>query len=296
MYTIGEFSKIVMLSPKTLRYYDDINIFKPSYIDDYNNYRYYSLDQINDLLMILKLKQCGLSLNEIKKITHNNDFELLEILLHKKLDEFNKRIADIKLLKKNALYTLNYLQTAKPAEMSYSFSTGIKEKKLTTVAFIKKTISINEYNQEIMKTIISLFNILNSKAIESVGSVICIFNDRIFNKKTLGSLKEIPSMEQSKNNILEEDMINIEICIPIEDSICNTSLQTKQVFGKKYAYTIVSGEYNEEIGIMAYMKLLEYSYQENYVFDGPAAEIYVLGPGDTNNPDEYVTEICIPIK
>lgn len=35
MYKIGDFSRKVSVPVKTLRYYDEINLFKPSYIDDF---------------------------------------------------------------------------------------------------------------------------------------------------------------------------------------------------------------------------------------------------------------------
>ena len=33
-----------------------------------------------------------------------------------------------------------------------------------------------------------------------------------------------------------------------------------------------------------------------YVFDGPMFNTYHVSPHETSNPDEYVTEVCYPIK
>lgn len=68
LYKIGKFSKLVNVPVKTLRYYDEINLFKPQEIDLFSGYRYYSEKQINDLKVILSLKEVGFSLEEIKKI------------------------------------------------------------------------------------------------------------------------------------------------------------------------------------------------------------------------------------
>lgn len=68
LYKIGEFSKLVNVPVKTLRYYDEINLFKPQEIDLFSGYRYYSEKQIDDLEVILNLKEVGFSLEEIKKI------------------------------------------------------------------------------------------------------------------------------------------------------------------------------------------------------------------------------------
>lgn len=37
-FTIGEISKLFNINKKTLRYYDEIDLFKPSYVDEHNKY------------------------------------------------------------------------------------------------------------------------------------------------------------------------------------------------------------------------------------------------------------------
>ena len=49
MYRIGEFSFLNNITIKTLRYYDNINLFKPEIVDKYTGYRYYSDKQANEL-------------------------------------------------------------------------------------------------------------------------------------------------------------------------------------------------------------------------------------------------------
>lgn len=46
MYRIGEFAILTGASVKTLRYYDYINLLKPSKIDKYTNYRYYTNEEL----------------------------------------------------------------------------------------------------------------------------------------------------------------------------------------------------------------------------------------------------------
>ncbi len=65
MFRIGEFAKISQVAVKTLRYYDDIGLFKPAYVDAPNSYRYYTLEQLPRLNRILALKDLGFSLEQI---------------------------------------------------------------------------------------------------------------------------------------------------------------------------------------------------------------------------------------
>ena len=92
MYKIGEFSKLVKIPVKTLRYYDQINLFVPSKIEQFTGYRYYSFQQIFDAKMILKLKDLGLSLEEIKEFLKTNDMNIL----FNKQNEYKEKINSIK--------------------------------------------------------------------------------------------------------------------------------------------------------------------------------------------------------
>ena len=80
LYKIGEFSNMTGLSVKTLRYYDDVDLF--------TGYRYYSTDQIYDLELINVLKSVGFSLEEIK----NNWDSFTVDLFNEKKDELLKDI------------------------------------------------------------------------------------------------------------------------------------------------------------------------------------------------------------
>ena len=99
LYKIGDFSKKCGVSVKTLRYYDEINLFKPVDIDLFTGYRYYSEEQFNDIDIILKLKDASFSLEEIKEYWNNfND----DIMIKKKQELF-KEIQNTQEKKKHCL-------------------------------------------------------------------------------------------------------------------------------------------------------------------------------------------------
>ena len=56
MLTIGEFSSICRVSTKTLRYYAEIGLILPEEINPENGYRYYSINQLETMLFINRLK------------------------------------------------------------------------------------------------------------------------------------------------------------------------------------------------------------------------------------------------
>lgn len=68
---IGDFSKLTSIPVKTIRYYSDIGLLKPEYIDNENKYRQYGVNQIVELNRMLALKEAGFSLNEIIQMNKN---------------------------------------------------------------------------------------------------------------------------------------------------------------------------------------------------------------------------------
>lgn len=113
MFRIGEFAKRVNCSVRTLRYYSDIGLLIPAKIDLFTGYRYYDDSQIDDYYLIIKYKNLGFSLDEIRDNWGNFNEDVLfskreELLESKKnidfqikqLDEMRMNLSSNKLLKK----------------------------------------------------------------------------------------------------------------------------------------------------------------------------------------------------
>ena len=66
MLKIGDFSKLSQVSIKALRLYDQIGLLKPTVVDNYTAYRYYSASQLPRLNRILAFKDLGFSLEQTK--------------------------------------------------------------------------------------------------------------------------------------------------------------------------------------------------------------------------------------
>lgn len=75
MLTIGEFSNICRVSTKTLRYYAEIGLIQPEEINPENGYRYYSINQLERMLFINRLKTYYFSLDEIKGILESEELQ-----------------------------------------------------------------------------------------------------------------------------------------------------------------------------------------------------------------------------
>ncbi|GFH95346.1 HTH-type transcriptional regulator HmrR [Lachnospiraceae bacterium] len=75
MLSIGEFSKICKVSTKTLRYYAEIGLILPNEINPENGYRYYVIEQLETMLLIIRLKSYNFSLEEIKQMVESGELD-----------------------------------------------------------------------------------------------------------------------------------------------------------------------------------------------------------------------------
>ncbi|WP_131036991.1 MerR family transcriptional regulator, partial [Clostridioides difficile] len=98
-FSIGEMSKLHKISIQTLRYYDQIDLFKPVHVDQESNYRYYSIDQFSQLDIIKYLKYLGMPLKEIKSKLDENNEEILKLLTNK-INIVDEKIKELELIKK----------------------------------------------------------------------------------------------------------------------------------------------------------------------------------------------------
>lgn len=89
-FSIGEAAKAVRTTSETLRHYDRIGLVKPSKIDEWTNYRYYTKQDIVRLNTVRALQLMDLPLQEIKKVLEYDDLEKIVDFLaqaEKKADE-----------------------------------------------------------------------------------------------------------------------------------------------------------------------------------------------------------------
>lgn len=95
MYSIGKFSIMLNLNRKTLRFYDEIDLFKPAYVDETNQYRYYEEDQIEAIREIIRLKNIGISLEQIKKIRNKMNNVSLATVYQERLNEIEAALKQL---------------------------------------------------------------------------------------------------------------------------------------------------------------------------------------------------------
>lgn len=111
---IGNFARLSRVSIKTLRYYDEIGILKPVYIDAETNYRYYDIKQLARIHRILALKDLNLSLDHIQLMLDNDvSTEQIQSMLDLKQAELEQDIREAHSRLAEVQFRLRLLQNEK---------------------------------------------------------------------------------------------------------------------------------------------------------------------------------------
>lgn len=94
MLRIGDFARLSQVSVKALRFYDEIGLLKPTFVDRTTGYRYYAPHLLSRLNQILAFKELGFSLAEITSLlqTGLSDRQIRSVLERKRV-ELSRRIA-----------------------------------------------------------------------------------------------------------------------------------------------------------------------------------------------------------
>lgn len=81
---IREFAKLTGVSVRTLHYYDEIGLLKPSFVDEQNGYRYYDENTLCRMQEILFYRELQFSLKEIRMILSSPDYDKQNALAEQK--------------------------------------------------------------------------------------------------------------------------------------------------------------------------------------------------------------------
>lgn len=95
-FRIGEMARLFQISASTLRYYDQIGLFRPGYVDPETQYRYYNFEQFVVLDTIIFLKKNGFSIDDIHHQLANRTAENTKELLESKQREIDNEMVRLK--------------------------------------------------------------------------------------------------------------------------------------------------------------------------------------------------------
>lgn len=270
MLKIGDFSKLSRISVRMLRHYDEIDLLKPQTVDEWTGYRYYDETQLLTANKIQLFKSLGFGLSAIKEmILHFDDnAEIEKFLRIKKTElvaeeiELRERIKFIESTIKNLNQEGNFM----------NYVVNFKTIPELYVASVRKVIANYQAEGDLWHLLMP--EIAKQKCKEvSPCYAMAVYHDKCF---------------------VESDA-DVEVRFAVEGNYKNTKeVIFKNVPAVEVASCVFKGTYDQIARVNE--AIANWVNENDYEFCGAAFWIYHKSPYETKNPDDYVTEVCFPIK
>ncbi len=271
MLTIGEFSRLTRVPAKTLRYYDEIDLFKPARVDSLNSYRYYNLAQLPRLYRIMALKGLGLSLEQIKNVL-DEDLSLEELrgMLRLKQAELQQMMADVQQQLDDVELKLQQLD--QQGSLLSQYAVLVKDVSPMKIVLARDIVPFKAHLKETLYSLfVSIREFLSQQHIQPVGSGMTLYFDEEY----------------------RETDIQVGAAMPIDADISsNVQISVETLPGHLMVSTVHYGDL-AKMG-NAYAAILEWLEASPYQIVGLSREIALHYIPD-GNPAEFVTEIQFPV-
>ncbi len=262
-YKIGEISRLYKISSDILRHYDKIGLVSPDFIGE-NGYRYYSKKQIWKLNNIRNLRNIGVGLEDIKEFLDERNISSANDIIEFQLEKIEDKIKKLEELKEELT------------------------SKLENIEFFK---TFKDFNKPILK-FIPKRKFLRSKGNFKQDWEID-FELKILNEKTEYDSDFILTNNEIGATLSKENFLKREYSTFSETFIINDV--KGEMMEEGYFLTIVfRGSYKESYKYYEILK--KYILENNLEVIGDIYEIYHIEIHITEDENEYITEIQIPIK
>lgn len=269
MLKIGEFSKLSRVSIRMLRHYDETGLLAPETIDPFTGYRYYSETQLLTASRITALKEMGFSLAGVAELLACYD-DRAALERHLLLKRTEAMAAEEEVKRRLRLLDTVIERLRKDEPMKYDVT--VKTLPERYVASVRQVIP--SYDREG-----DLWHIFcrETAHMHIQDGDPCMCTALLYD----GEYKEAN--------------VDVEIQKSVRGSYPDTEhVRFKTVPAVQVASAVCKGGYDQISEVNA--AVAAWVEANGYAFDGIAFNIYHVGPHETRDPGEFVTEVCYPVR
>ena len=269
MIKIGDFSKLSLVSVRTLRYYEEMRLLKPVEVDRFTGYRYYSVDQLPRLNRILALKDLGFSLEQIAQLLDEGlPPDQMRGMLRMKQAEIRQQAEDEQA--RLARVEARLRQIEQEGKMP-THEVVIKKIEPQLVAAIRRVVPSYEGIGQLLG---ETFAHVGQQGGRPAGPPLAIYHDPEFRERDA----------------------DVETAVPLASPLPSSERATvRELPGtERMACVIHQGSY--ESVSEAYNTLMAWIGSNGYRIAGPCREVYLRGPESGSDASSYVTEVQVPVE
>lgn len=280
LYRIGSFAKVSNVTAKQLRYLEEKGLLIPKMRKENNNYRYYSHDQMEQLIYIETLRDLGMPFEKVVKILQTEREEECVDIMEEYLGDIDRQIQT--LLKQYQSVVLYITQMVKGKGLGNWIKGGTDNRctKIEIIDFPEQKVLFTRYKMNVLAE--------------------DLFIERFFELKKEGAVRNLKLgncmhaiFHDGYQKQFEDTKGDLETFYPVltDAGMCENIRRINQFKGVSCTYL---GHYEnmEE----CYRQMKEWAEERNIETMDASMEKYIIGPDLSRNPEEYVTQIIIPLK
>ena len=266
---IGEFSKMMQVTVKTLRHYEQKGVLVPYEVDEWTGYRYYSITQMQRLNTIRGLQRQGFTLEEIKELLEDGAQTPSIEQLTQKIEETERQL---QLLTERRSQLLKWMDSHKQIKTMEKFCIQ----------------SLPEIIVASHREVISGYSALGLLCVNKIGPEM----------QRLGCKCPPPgycfTIEHNQEFCAEN--IDIEYCEQVEEMGNNSEIiQFKRLPAVEKALCMKHiGPY--ERFYESFTEALAYMEEQGYRLAGHPRTSYIDGIWNQEDPEKWLSIIQIPIE
>ena len=268
-YTIGEVSKICNISTKALRHYEQIGVIVPDFVSPETGYRYYTRATLLLVPIVKYYKQMGFKLEEMQSLVSGKSHYYMEHAFHKKMEELTEREQEIARCRISVSDWHDMLDEARVVKMNQISQPSTKYLPAVTYCFREQpfhydyfesiiNIDWEDYRQEMKAPI--------------TGPVILCF----------------ASYQEKMQGLSTTARVMQKPIYPYDEKLALISFPSRLVISAYHIGNLNSVD-------QTYEKLVAWAKENKYQCSGESYERYLVDYWTTQNCDEFITEVILPV-
>lgn len=270
MLKIGDFSKLSRISIRMLRYYDEAGLLRPESVDSFTGYRQYSVAQLVQAGRIQALKQMGFGTQRIGEIlsryTHPAELEAFLLQQRKTI------LAEQASLQERLLALDSTLERLRKDGNSMGYEVNLKTLPERYVASVRMTLPAYPSEGDLWRVMVQE---TGPQQVQDANPpyVLVIYHDGEYREQTV----DMEAQKAVVGQYSDTEHVTFKLAPAVQ-----------------YAGAVFKGGY-EQIG-QVNQAVAQWISDNGYEMDGLSFNLYYVSPKETDNPNEYVTEVCYPVR
>jgi DNA-binding transcriptional MerR regulator/effector-binding domain-containing protein len=264
--TIGDFSRMTLVSIKALRHYHEVGLLTPAVVDPASGYRFYEPGQVPTAQVIRRFRDLGMPLEEIRQVLQAPDVQARNQVIVAHMQRMETQLAATQ----SVVASLRSLLEGPPAPIAV----GHRSVGVTRALALRERVSMPDLDEWWTAAFGELDAALAAAGVPPAGPRAALYPAELFQLEVAEVVAYIPVPDglaaPAGGRVTVQEIPRAELAVAEHRG---TLADLDQTYGALGTYVA-----EREIGV-----------------DGPMREHYLVTAFDTDDESRYVTEVGWPV-